>query len=353
MLYHLHNTPKSTLVTIISLTFIIMSLTLACNQENPAPIIHGFIFEPTKIIAEDIITIQVNISRNNHEVTYNWTASEGEIVGHDKPLISYKVPSTPGKDLIILEVTYSGGTVTHREEISIEPNPNATLVATTPPTTIITEITPIPITPVPVSTTTITITPDSLTTITATQNTPPARATESVTDEPTPPTTPPPTNTPTSAPPTFTLTPTPTPNLQSPPTLISPAAGTSLSQQDNSFTWRWGGQLSEGQSFEVRIWKEGSPHFGAYDARETRTDMINNGNGSYTLSFDVAAAFGVNGNGEYLWSVAVVEINPYKDLNLESEAWPLIINVFGGNGGNGGGNNGGGGTIPTEPPPPN
>jgi hypothetical protein len=103
-----------------------------------------------------------------------------------------------------------------------------------------------------------------------------------------------------------------------------------------TFVWRWSGAaLTDNQAFEVRIWREGEPHYGAFDARETSKYLEQRDAGS-ALSFSVSNAYSVqqNGNGEYLWSVAVVQLEPYQ-LVVESAPRPLIINVSGGHDGGG------------------
>jgi hypothetical protein len=160
-----------------------------------------------------------------------------------------------------------------------------------------------------------------------------------------------PTLTPTQAPPTDTpiivtaspipTTPIPSPTLQvvvnkAVPELVEPTDNTNISQDLFTFVWRWSGAaLTDNQAFEVRIWREGEPHYGAFDARETSKYLEQRDTGN-ALSFSVSNAYSVqqNGNGEYLWSVAVVQLEPYQ-LVVESAPKPLIINVLGGHGGGG------------------
>ena len=53
------------------------------------------------------------------------------------------------------------------------------------------------------------------------------------------------------------------------PELISPLANEVLGEYP-TFVWSWDGPpLPENQTFEIRVWKDGEPHYGAYDARET------------------------------------------------------------------------------------
>lgn len=202
----------------------------------------------------------------------------------------------------------------------------------------------------PTPTATPTLTPTSTPTLTST-------ATTSQTLPPSPTMTPTPQpaiSAPTTTP---TLSPTPTSavaNYQA-PILISPAAGSNLTQ-NTAFVWEWPGQLAPNHSFEVRLWLGDNPHYGAYDARETLTDMQSLGNNRYSLSFNLADAYSVirHGNSaDYFWSVALVELEPYRDLGFEAEARPVQINLFGRGGSSGSGGDSGSGGVRPAPPPPN
>ena len=198
----------------------------------------------------------------------------------------------------------------------------------------------------PTGTTTSTATPTStdLPTPTATLEstiTPQSTIVEPAPEPTSTPTQPPPTDTPTVVAATATPIPIPTTPIPSPtpqviinntvPELVEPTDNANISQDVYTFVWRWdGAALTDNQAFEVRIWREGEPHYGAFDARETSKYLEQRDTGN-ALSFSVSSAFSVqqNGNGEYLWSVAVVQLEPYQ-LVVESASRPLIINVGGG-----------------------
>ncbi len=113
---------------------------------------------------------------------------------------------------------------------------------------------------------------------------------------------------------------------------MSPSDGTNLTYKNATFSWRWDGTLAANQSFEIRIWQGSEPHYGAFGAVLTKQEMVLQ-NGGYILSFDVTGSYSVNrhNNGEYFWSVAVVEIEPsYRDIGIESDPRSLRINAFGG-----------------------
>lgn len=141
-------------------------------------------------------------------------------------------------------------------------------------------------------------------------------------------------STPTPPPSTrVTLTPTPTsiqiPLKYSPPTLLRPIEGEFIDteESDSCFEWRWEGALDANEGFELLIWKEGENHFGAHDARNQeairRVDSE-----TYRLCLNMYGVFSVihNRYGEYLWSVAIVQLEPYQRI---IEAKPKHINLHG------------------------
>ena len=134
--------------------------------------------------------------------------------------------------------------------------------------------------------------------------------------------------------PTVTLAPTPlptstlavTPTLTSTPrldqvapTLTSPANNISASGR-TTFRWTWDGPvLTNNQGFEVRIWKESqADHFGA--DKPVRTTSV-------TIDLNQAAGVRQGGAGNYLWTVAVVQLNPYKRIG--KEATPRTLRIGG------------------------
>jgi len=111
------------------------------------------------------------------------------------------------------------------------------------------------------------------------------------------------------------------------------------------FRWRWSGQLAENQSFEIRLWRGTDPHYGAYDAKELLKYVIRHPDGLYELSFDVGSAYGAKGDGEYNWTVAIVQLDPYSSISPEAAPRKLNFAIPGGpsKGNSGGGSDGGGG----------
>ncbi len=143
-----------------------------------------------------------------------------------------------------------------------------------------------------------------------------ATATPAPTDTPTPrPTARPPTAVPTRRP---TATPV---AVDRAPILRSPASGF-LTTGLVSFSWDWpGAPLSANQGFEVRVWKDGQPdHFGASSPVTANAATI-----------DLRGAYGVQqgGNGRYFWTVALVQVNPYKRIGPEASARVLTVELAG------------------------
>jgi hypothetical protein len=72
------------------------------------------------------------------------------------------------------------------------------------------------------------------------------------------------------------------------------------------------------------------------------------GEKTYRLNTDIKEAAGVAGNtGEYLWTVALVQISPeYADLGQEAEPTGMrFASIIPGSGGDGGGDGGGSGGV--------
>jgi hypothetical protein len=120
------------------------------------------------------------------------------------------------------------------------------------------------------------------------------------------------------------------------------------------FEWQWSGPIEPDQGFEIRVWRDGEPPAGVHNAVEDNQKGIVAalGNNTYRLTADIRDAFGVKGrSGEYLWTVALVQISPeYRDLGVQAPPGRLRFEAGGGSGGSGGsgggGSGGGGGTNP-------
>ena len=181
------------------------------------------------------------------------------------------------------------------------PSPTLTLMSipTSTPTLTPTET----LTPTPIP---LTSTPTPMSTITPTRPPPPVPPSE------TPSVTPPTslsTSTPTPVPPMATpVPPTPTPTYPA-PTLKSPPNGAPLffCWLDNKLEWQYGGEeLKDDEHFDVRVWREGEPHYAI-----TWTTKEYHPIGCQDLP-----------SGKYYWSIAVIRGRDRKweqDLSLESE----------------------------------
>lgn len=121
--------------------------------------------------------------------------------------------------------------------------------------------------------------------------------------------------------PTSTLAPTRTPTPTSAPlqvpVLESPASGSSASGRV-TFRWSWNGPaLTSNQGFDLRIWKEGqADHFSATEPVRTT---------SVTVDLNQTAGVRQGGGGDYLWTVAVVQVSPYKRIGKEAPPRTLTI----------------------------
>jgi len=121
------------------------------------------------------------------------------------------------------------------------------------------------------------------------------------------------------------------------PTLEEPTYG------PTEFEWQWNSPVGADQGFEVRVWREGEPPAGVHDAVQDNLNgkVVALGNNTYRLTVDITDAYGVQGqSGEYLWTVALVQISPeYRDLGKEATPGRLRFEA------GGGGDDGGGGLV--------
>lgn len=94
------------------------------------------------------------------------------------------------------------------------------------------------------------------------------------------------------------------------------------------FSWEWSGDLAPGQAFEVRLWKQGAQeHLGA--AAPTTTGS--GGRWQQRIDVPMAPAVRQGGEGTYLWTVSVVETNPYRATGREAEPQRLVVRTGSGN----------------------
>lgn len=124
--------------------------------------------------------------------------------------------------------------------------------------------------------------------------------------------------TPPPAPPKDTPKSTSSPRLdQAVPRLDSPPNNSAASGR-TVFRWTWNGPaLAANQAFEVRIWKDGqADHYGA--AEPVRTTSL-------TINVNQASGVQQGGNADYLWTVAAVQVNPYKRIGKEAPPRTLHI----------------------------
>jgi hypothetical protein len=190
--------------------------------------------------------------------------------------------------------------------------------------------------------------------------------TPSPTSTPMPPSpTPLPSNTPTPIPtvtPTFTPA-SPEPTVTPAPTEVRISARSLLLLQPRSldepsygpttFEWQWDRELPPEYGFEVRVWREDNQPAGVHNAvLDNQNGNIKSvGGGKYRLTVNIREAAGVQGrSGEYLWTVALVQISPnYVDLDEQAEPARMRFEAGGGSGGGKGrDSDGGGGSVGIE-----
>jgi serine/threonine protein kinase len=142
---------------------------------------------------------------------------------------------------------------------------------------------------------------------------------------------------PIAAPPTATVAATQA-VLILPITLVEPANDASFSAGELiTFRWQGGGTLQAGQYYDVRVWREGAPHYGVVGSQTTQATINANSLGT----------------GTFFWSVAVVSNGGATTVVGEAPARSFTISGGGGGTYENGGNNGGTpGQNPTVTPPP-
>jgi hypothetical protein len=130
--------------------------------------------------------------------------------------------------------------------------------------------------------------------------------------------------------------------------LLNPLSLDDPSYGLTNFEWEWNDSVPPDLGFEIRVWREDEPMAGAHDAvldnQQGRIEHI--GENRYRLMIDITHAAGVRERtGEYLWTVALVQISPeYGDLGLLAEPGRLRFEAPGGSTGDNSNNDSGGGS---------
>ena len=101
-----------------------------------------------------------------------------------------------------------------------------------------------------------------------------------------------------------------TPGLVAAPALEAPADGSSLGGTI-TFHWRWDRPLQADEYFDLRVWKDGAPHYGITWTREPFYVLTTLEPGSYAWSVVAIRAAGANPDGSKAWEA----------VSEESESW--------------------------------
>ncbi len=102
--------------------------------------------------------------------------------------------------------------------------------------------------------------------------------------------------------------------------LLAPISGITIEgDAQRDFAWDWSGKLQPGQGFQVLLWKEsGSPETADKPVMEKT-----GGNWRQTIRLSQAPAVKNGGDGAYFWTVALIELTPYKQLGATPAPRPL------------------------------
>ena len=152
-----------------------------------------------------------------------------------------------------------------------------------------------------------------------------------------------PTAPPTAAPdPTNTLAPIPTPSPTQPatatpiavsptptaslvpatPVLLEPLEGQPVAGR-TTFVWAYTGELAPAWAFEVHLWRDGTrDHLTAAGAD---TQRAGSNRWQQTIEVSQTTAVLAGGPGAYWWTVAVVQLNPYKPIGEEAPPRRLTV----------------------------
>ena len=123
-----------------------------------------------------------------------------------------------------------------------------------------------------------------------------------------------PSPTPTAAQPTSaSASPTtrPTQSNQQAPVLLNPGNITIVGDNTQRFVWDWNGQLQPGQGFQVLLWKGANPPTAADRPVTAKTGD----SWEQTIRLSQAPAVKQGGDGTYSWTVALIQVQPYKLLS--------------------------------------
>jgi hypothetical protein len=124
--------------------------------------------------------------------------------------------------------------------------------------------------------------------------------------------------------PTATSTPIPiatsTPTLPAEQIILLKPTSKDGSGGTTEFRWQWSGPL-DNKGFEVRVWRDNDPPAGVHNSiLDNQNGNIKPlGNNIYSLTVDITNAAGVMGrDGEYNWTVLLIQIAPYQELGIQA-----------------------------------
>jgi hypothetical protein len=120
------------------------------------------------------------------------------------------------------------------------------------------------------------------------------------------------------------------------PILITPDADTNNTlsrdvKREIVFKWEWPGELPDFLGFEIMVWLKDDKPIGAHDAKQLKIYLAEHppNNNQYTYPLRLEGASGVTTtSGDYLWTVAIVRLEPaYVPLDIMAEPRPISLVV--------------------------
>ncbi|MFZ1505373.1 MAG: Stp1/IreP family PP2C-type Ser/Thr phosphatase, partial [Anaerolineae bacterium] len=102
--------------------------------------------------------------------------------------------------------------------------------------------------------------------------------------------------------------------------LLAPVGNITIEgDAERTFTWDWSGRLQADQGFQVLLWKDQTQPETAAEPVTTKTGS----SWQQTIRLSQAPAVKKGGDGAYFWTVALIELTPYKQLGAKPAPRPL------------------------------
>jgi hypothetical protein len=101
-----------------------------------------------------------------------------------------------------------------------------------------------------------------------------------------------------------------------------------MAGKEITFAWQWPGELPQNFGFEILLWL-GNDKKGLYEVNELKSILQYNPqeNHTYSVTLKLAGPGITTTDSNYVWSVGIVQLEPYQWLGVESEQRKISIVV--------------------------